>query len=711
MAMDQRKMAAAIDEIAAFAKRTLAQAPQSPTKPNAEDVNDDNLAMRFDGDTCKVMTIRHRQNLQAAFEMFDEDRSGELSQGEIIKLLLRLSVVGNQEDAIKVMREMDENNDGSIDLREFLDGMDDIAAVGKYIHREEFEERMSKKLKLGFAGTSWLQHASITWMMNAGVMIITTAVMLTGLIYFRFVLVPLSMAYFLTFLLGPLMDYIYQRPLVTCLAGRCVCPGQGEVCCPVTHYTEEQAKKIWEETPGNAQKPLPSKGNGKPDYADRSYPVPTRFGNPIPYRDGEAPQDCHKCIALQVTGADCVNLAKVPFTIALAASMVVAVGMVVLPLYLCAAELVVLLDDQDFMGNLTLLRDDIRGALLDVGYVVSDLEPESANANTTMTFSELMQSSESVINAMNDSILTLLLMLMMLGTREGRTPEQVEREKRNPHAMTILERIEASIRNYILLKTLLSLLTAAMVGLVMALIGVRLFKVWSVLTFILNFIPNVGSMLAIVLPLPIIAVDADLSTMGKIAGFCIPGLIQAYVGNVLEPTLFGKSLNLTAISVFVGLVLWASVWGIPGAVLSVPLLGATKIVLDQTDYPLAKRVLHLMREDNTIEELIEAPGFNKTEDFLKAHNKAAADAIAPVSAGHLHDRQGLHNGGGFNWVQQADGGYRSRMQTNAPVAQIYQEAEKTTHLHGVPHSGSNGATTTNPIGACTFNCSNSVVVC
>jgi len=73
---------------------------------------------------------------------------------------------------------------------------------------------MSKKLKLGFAGTSWLQHASITWMMNAGVMIITTAVMLTGLIYFRFVLVPLAMAYFLTFLLGPLMDYIYQRPLV-----------------------------------------------------------------------------------------------------------------------------------------------------------------------------------------------------------------------------------------------------------------------------------------------------------------------------------------------------------------------------------------------------------------------------------------------------------------------------------------------------------------
>ena len=80
-----------------------------------------------------------------------------------------------------------------------------------------------------------------------------------------------------------------------------------------------------------------------------------------------------------------------------------------------------------------------------------------------------------IVNFINDTILTLLLMLMMLGTREGcvllhkrpqpcwpaladgavgcrRTPEQVERERTNPHSMSVMERIEASIRNYILLK-------------------------------------------------------------------------------------------------------------------------------------------------------------------------------------------------------------------------------------------------------------------
>jgi hypothetical protein len=52
----------------------------------------------------------------------------------------------------------------------------------------------------------------------------------------------------------------------------------------------------------------------------------------------------------------------------------------------------------------------------------------------------------------------------------------------------------------------------------------------------------------------------------------------------------GKSLNLTALSVFIGLVLWGSIWGICGAILSVPLLGATKVLLDDADYPLAKQV-------------------------------------------------------------------------------------------------------------------------
>ena len=80
----------------------------------------------------------------------------------------------------------------------------------------------------------------------------------------------------------------------------------------------------------------------------------------------------------------------------------------------------------------------------------------------------------------------------------------------------------------------------------------------------------------------------------------IPMLIQGYVGNALEPMLFGAALNLTAISVLLSLVVFAYLWGMIGAVLSVPLLGGAKIVLYNTDHPIALGMLALVREDENL---------------------------------------------------------------------------------------------------------------
>ena len=153
-------------------------------------------------------------------------------------------------------------------------------------------------------------------------------------------------------------------------------------------------------------------------------------------------------------------------------------------------------------------------------------------------------------------------------------------------------------KNYVLLKTKLSALTGGLVGLILGLLAVKLWFIWALLTFMLNFIPNVGSMIAMLLPIPIIIVDDELGPGSKVppppcliirlsthrfciailycvdcsargpsdspaqvAAFFLPALVQLYVGNVLEPMVFGKSLNLTALSVLVALVLWSSIWG------------------------------------------------------------------------------------------------------------------------------------------------------
>jgi hypothetical protein len=161
-----------------------------------------------------LLTTAEEGNLRYAFELFDIDRSGDLSQGEIIKLCMRLNLVGNKEDGIEMMRKMDVNNDGSVDIIEFLDFVDNKCCSHSGMTEGDLKDIVRRRLKLGFQGTTWRSHANIAWMSNIGIAVMTSTVILGLLIYFRFVLVPLTMAYFLTFLIGPLMDYFYQRPLI-----------------------------------------------------------------------------------------------------------------------------------------------------------------------------------------------------------------------------------------------------------------------------------------------------------------------------------------------------------------------------------------------------------------------------------------------------------------------------------------------------------------
>jgi predicted PurR-regulated permease PerM len=195
----------------------------------------------------------------------------------------------------------------------------------------------------------------------------------------------------------------------------------------------------------------------------------------------------------------------------------------------------------------------------------------------------------------NQVVLVLLLSIYIIVERpEGRTVS-------GDHA--IMEEVEDLIKNYINLKTAISALTGLLVTIFLLIGNCPLAAVWGLLSFLLNFIPNVGSALAIVLPLPIIilADDQTMSQGQKAIAILGPTAVQGYVGNALEPTLFGAALNLTAISILLGLVLFSAVWGLPGAVLSVPILGIMKIIAHHTDHPQAKMFLATVREDAEVD--------------------------------------------------------------------------------------------------------------
>ena len=101
--------------------------------------------------------------------------------------------------------------------------------------------------------------------------------------------------------------------------------------------------------------------------------------------------------------------------------------------------------------------------------------------------------------------------------------------------------------------------------------------------FLLNFIPSVGSVIAVVLPLPVVLFDDTLGPGVKVMAFAIPAVIQFVLGNVLAPKLMGDSLDLSPVSVMLALLLFGAVWGVAGMFLATPILCAVKIALDRIE--------------------------------------------------------------------------------------------------------------------------------
>ena len=138
-------------------------------------------------------------------------------------------------------------------------------------------------------------------------------------------------------------------------------------------------------------------------------------------------------------------------------------------------------------------------------------------------------------------------------------------------ARRVLTRIAQQVQSYVWMKTLVSAATGLLSYVVLKLLGIDFAAVWALLIFLLNFIPNIGSVLGVALPAMLTLVQFDTLTPFVIVVLCL-GAVQFIVGNLLEPMLMGKSLNLSSFMIILSLTFWGLMWGIPGMFLSVPMM-------------------------------------------------------------------------------------------------------------------------------------------
>lgn len=135
---------------------------------------------------------------------------------------------------------------------------------------------------------------------------------------------------------------------------------------------------------------------------------------------------------------------------------------------------------------------------------------------------------------------------------------------------SILGQIDYSIRRYLSVKSLMSLLTGFLSYFALLFIGVEAPLFWSFLIFIMNFIPAIGSLIATVFP-ALFAMLQFGELMPGIWVLIVVGIIQLFIGNYVDPKFTGDSLNVSPLVIILGLAVWGAIWGVIGMLLSVPI--------------------------------------------------------------------------------------------------------------------------------------------
>lgn len=155
------------------------------------------------------------------------------------------------------------------------------------------------------------------------------------------------------------------------------------------------------------------------------------------------------------------------------------------------------------------------------------------------------------------------------------------------------DEITGQMQKYLVGKFIISLISGMTNSLILWGFGVDFYIVWGVLTFLLNFIPNIGSIISIILPTLFTLVQFE-SVEYALLLMVILSVIDLMSGYYVEPKFFGMTLGLNPLVILLSLLLWGYVWGITGVLLSVPLTVFVKIILSKSESDSLRFIHDLM---------------------------------------------------------------------------------------------------------------------
>jgi AI-2 transport protein TqsA len=161
--------------------------------------------------------------------------------------------------------------------------------------------------------------------------------------------------------------------------------------------------------------------------------------------------------------------------------------------------------------------------------------------------------------------------------------------------------INESLQSYIIIKTILSLTTGVIVTIILWIYGVDFAVVWGLLTFVLNYIPNIGSLIATACPIIVALFEYGLG-FTTISMSVLLLLNQNIIGNIIEPHYLGRHMDLSPVFVLFSLIFWGWIWGVVGMFLAVPIAAAMKILFSNIE-PLKPIAILMGRKTSDADDI------------------------------------------------------------------------------------------------------------
>jgi len=220
----------------------------------------------------------------------------------------------------------------------------------------------------------------------------------------------------------------------------------------------------------------------------------------------------------------------------------------------------------------------------------------------------------SALSSVLTNAFLILLAVVFILLEVADFPKKLRLVLKNPErSLSTIEKFSQDAKRYLVIKTLISAAEALVIWLWLLILGVDYPVLWGTLVFLLNYVPNIGSIIAalpaVLLALVQLGVGSALLTA---LGFVVANVV---LGNLIEPKLMGKGLSLSTLVVFLSMVFWGWVLGPIGMILSVPMTSLVKIALESYE---ETRGLAIMLGSDTEIEWIEGL---ETADAMRREKK------------------------------------------------------------------------------------------